>query len=136
MQAEKEIDEAKKEARVAQLVAIAARNAKARVEDDLTKALNALVAIEEGERKSEAEISRLEAKRMSLLLKIKASKGEVSSLHAQAGKDKEGMKEDYKKALELIFAYGYGCCTFKHSICEDQLENPNGMPDYVDPLPS
>ena len=39
------------------------------------------------------------------------------------------MKEDYQKALELFFAYGYGCNVFKHDICEDQPKVPDGMPD-------
>ena len=45
------------------------------------------------------------------------------------------MEEDYQKALELIFAYGYRCCAFKHSIYGDQPEIPYGMPDSADPLP-
>ena len=44
------------------------------------------------------------------------------------------MEEDYYKALKLVFAYGYGCCMFKHNICGDQLKVPNGMPDSSDPL--
>ena len=56
----------------------------------------------------------------------------MSSLHSWAGKDKEAKEEDYKKALELIFAYGYGCCVFKHNICGDNPEVPNGMPDSSD----
>ena len=51
------------------------------------------------------------------------------------GKDKEAMEEDYQKAMKLIFAYGYRCCAFKHSIYEEQLEIPDGMPDFIDPLP-
>ena len=46
------------------------------------------------------------------------------------------MEEDYQKALELIFAYGYGCCVFKHNICGDQPKVPDGMPDSSDLLPS
>ena len=46
----------------------------------------------------------------------------MSSLQSQAGKDKAAMEEDYQKALELIFAYGYGCCMFKHNIYDDQPE--------------
>ena len=42
IQAEKERDEAKQEARVAQMVAAAAEDAKDKVEVDLTKALNSL----------------------------------------------------------------------------------------------
>ena len=44
---EKERDDTKKEARVAQLVVASAGDAKARVEVDLTKALNSLAAVEE-----------------------------------------------------------------------------------------
>ena len=60
----------------------------------------------------------------------------MSSLHSQVGKDKEAMEEDYQKALELIFVYGYRCCVFKHNICRDQPEVPDGMPDsfYLLPL--
>ena len=53
----------------------------------------------------------------------------------QTVKDKEAMEEDYLKALELFFAYGYGCCVFKHDICGDQLEVPDGMPDPSNFLP-
>ena len=73
--------------------------------------------------------------RSSLLLELEASKDEVSSLHSQVAKDKESMEEDYQKALELIFSYGYGCCAFKHNICNDQPEIPDGMPDSANPLP-
>ena len=63
------------------------------------------------------------------------TKNEVSFLHSQAGKEKEAMEDDYQKALELIFAYGYGCCVFKHKICGDQPEVLDGMLDSSNPLP-
>ena len=44
------------------------------------------------------------------------------------------MDEDYQKALEVIFSYGYGCCAFKHNICGDLLKVPDHMPDSI-PLP-
>ena len=59
----------------------------------------------------------------------------MSSLNSQASKDKEAMEEDYLKALKLIFAYDYECCAYKHNICGDQPEVPNGMPDSSDLLP-
>ena len=59
----------------------------------------------------------------------------MSSLHSQADKDKEAMEEDYYKAWELIFAYGYECCVFKHNICGDQPKVLDGMPDSFGPLP-
>ena len=45
------------------------------------------------------------------------------------------MEEDYQKALEVIFAYGYGCYAFKHNIYGDQPKVPDSMPDSSDPLP-
>ena len=62
-------------------------------------------------------------------MEIGAAKDEVSSLHSQVGKDKEAMEEDYQKALEVIFAYGYRYCVFKHNIYGDQPEVPDGIPD-------
>ena len=59
---------------------------------------------------------------------------EVSTFNSQARNDKEAMKEDYHKALEVIFAYGYGCCAFKHNICGDKPEVPDGVPNSSDPL--
>ena len=89
---------------------------------------------EEARSRVEAETTCLKVERTSLLMEIRAAKDEVSSLQFQIGKDKEAMKEDYQKALELIFAYGYGCCIFKHNICGDHPEVPNGMPDSSNPL--
>ena len=45
------------------------------------------------------------------------------------------MEEDYRKALKLIFEYGYGCCALKHNIYGDQPEVQDGMPDSSDLLP-
>ena len=44
------------------------------------------------------------------------------------------MEEDYQKDLEVIFAYGYGCCMFKHNICGSQLKVLDGMSDSSNPL--
>ena len=95
-----------------------------------------MATVEEGGHKSKAKIASLEVERTSLLLELEVSKGEVSSLHARVGKDKEAMEKDYQKALELIFAYGYGCCKFKHSIYEDRPEILNDMSDSTNPLHS
>ena len=66
--AEKERDEAKQEAKMALLAVIAVGDAKARVEDDQARVLDALAA-DEGDRcKSEAEIAHLAVERTSLLL--------------------------------------------------------------------
>ena len=130
-QEEKERDEAKQEAKVARLTAVAAVDAKARAKNDLNRVQGALVAEEEDGHKLEAEVACLAVERTSLLLELGASKDEVYSLHSQAGKD----KEHYQKALKPIFSYCYGCYAFKHIICSDQAGIPDGMPYFVDPLP-
>ena len=37
--------------------------------------------------------------------------------------------------MEVIFAYGYLCCVFKHNICGDHPEVPEGMPNFANLLP-
>ena len=77
------------------------------MESGLARVQDALAAVEEARRRAEAKTAHLEIERTSLLLELGATKDEVSSLHSQAGKDKVAMEEDYQKALEVIFAYGY-----------------------------
>ena len=77
---EKDMDEAKEEAHIAQLAAVATGDAKARVEDDLSRVQAALEIVEEARLKVEAEAARLEVERTSLLLEIGAVKDEVYSL--------------------------------------------------------
>ena len=108
------------------LVVVVEGDAKALVEDKLARVQDALVVEEEAKRKFEA--AHLEVKRTSLLLEVRTVKDEVFSLYSQAGKDKDAMEEDYQKALELIFAYDYGCCTFKQNIYGDQPKVLDGMP--------
>ena len=132
---EKERDKVKQEDKVARLAALAVGEAKARAEDDLTRARDALVAVKEDGRWLEAKVAHLTVEQTSFLLDLEASRDEVSTLHSQEGKDKEAMVEDYQKALEQIFTYGYGCCAFKHSIRGDRPRIPNGMLDSAHPLP-
>ena len=108
--------------------------ARVRAEDDLARVRDALAVVEGAKRKAEAETARLEVEWTSLLLELGVAKDEVSSLQSQAGKDKEAMEEDYQKTLEVIFAYGYGCCMFKHNICGSQPEVLDDMLDSTNLL--
>ena len=117
------------------LAAVVAGDLKARAEEELARVRDSLEAAEDARRKDEVEAARLEVERTSLLLDIEAAKDEVFFLKSQAGKDKEAMEEDYEKALELIFAYGYRCCMLKHNICGDKPKVPDGMCDSSVPLP-
>ena len=96
------------EAKVARLTAVAVGDSKAMVEDDLSRALDALAAAEEDRHRLEVELAHLAIERTSLLLELKASNDEVSSLHSQASKDKEAMEEDYQKAWSLFFLMATG----------------------------
>ena len=100
----------------------------ARVKDALAAAEEARAVAEEARRKAESEVTRLEVDQMSLLLDLGMAKDEVFSLQSEAGKDKKAMEKEYQKALDVIFAYGYGCCVFKHNICGDRLCN---TPNYT-----
>ena len=124
----------KHKAKVAHLATSAAGDAKERAEEDLSRVQEALAATEEGRCKAEAGNARLEVEWTSFLLKLGATKDEVSSFHSQVGRDKEAIKEEYHKALKVIFANGYRCCVFKHNICGDYPEVLDGMPDSADPL--
>ena len=61
----------------------------------MARVKEALAAVEEGRCKAEAEIVLFEVERTSLLLELRVTKDEVSSLHSQAGRDKEAMEEEY-----------------------------------------
>ena len=132
---EEERDRAKEKAQVTRLAVVAVGNAKAWAEEDRARVQGTLAASEEAKCKAESKTARLEVERTSLLLQIRAVKDEVCFLQSQAVKNKEAMEEDYQKALEEIFSYGYGCCVFKHNICGDHPEVPKGVPDSSILLP-
>ena len=90
-QAEKERDKAK----VACLTVVTTGDAKARVKDNLTRALDALAYEEEDDCRLEAEVAHLAVEQMSLLLELEASKDEVSSLHSQVSKEKNSCIPGY-----------------------------------------
>ena len=138
---EKEREEAKEEAQVAQLAVVVVGDAREKLEGDFARVKDALAATEEAKavaekarHKVESKAARLEVDQTPLLLELGVAKDEVSSLQSQASKDKEVMEEEYQKALKVIFSYGYGCCVFKHNICGDRPEVLEGMLDSANPL--
>ena len=64
------------------MAAVATCEAKARIEDDLTRVRDALEAGEEDRHGLEAKIARLAVERTLLLLELEASKDELSALHS------------------------------------------------------
>ena len=67
---------------MAHLTIVAVVDAEGRVEDDLTRARDALAAKEEDGRRLEVEVACLAVERTLLLLELEASKDEVSSFHS------------------------------------------------------
>ena len=105
----------------------------ARVQDALAATEEARAVAEKAKRKAEAEATRLDVDISPTRDWGGQGRGILSPLRSR---QRQGtMEEDYQKALEVIFSYGYGCCVFKHNICGDPPEVPNGMPDSSDPLP-
>ena len=45
------------------------------------------------------------------------------------------MEAEFDASSDVIFNYGYGCCTFVHDICGSKPMIPAGMPDTTKPLP-
>ena len=78
--AEAERDAARHEASMARMDAEAAGNARAKVESELARVLNALAVSEEARWKVEDDASHLAVERVSRLLELGPSKDEVSAL--------------------------------------------------------
>ena len=90
------------------------------MESELAWVQNALAVLEEVRLKAKDKASRLAVERVSLLQNVGTSKDEVSTLQAQALKEKKALKEVYEEGFNVIFNYGYGGCAFAHSICGSQ----------------
>ena len=125
--AETERDAARHEASMARIDSNAAGSARAKVESELARVQNALAISEEARQKAEDEASCLAVERVSLLIELMTSKDEVSTLQAQAFKEKKALDEAYEEGFDVIFNYGYGCCAFAHNICGSQPIVPDGV---------
>ena len=64
----------------------------------------------------EDESSRLADERVSLLLKLGVSKDELTGVWPEATKEKKAVEEVLDVGFDVIFNYGYGCCSFAHNI--------------------
>ena len=90
--AEAETDVARHEASMARMDADTARSARAKVESEYAKVQNALAISEEAGREEEYESIRLDVEKVFMLLKLGTSKYEVSTLQAQALKEKKTLE--------------------------------------------
>ena len=122
-------DAARHDALMARMDSDVAGKARARVESELARVQNALVATDKVRQKADNEVSCLTDKRISLLLELGTCKDETSSIQAEALRENEALKEAYEGGLDVIFNYGYGYCAFAHNICGSYPEVPYGMLD-------
>ena len=68
-------------------------------------------------------------------MELGASKDELSDFQAKVTMEKKAMKEEFDVSGDVIFNYGYGCCTFAHDICGSKPLILVGMPDTTKSLP-
>ena len=81
---------------MAPIDAAAAGSARTQVESELARVQNALAVSEEARQKAEDKASRQAAERVSLLLELGTCKDEVSSIRAEALKEKKALEEAYE----------------------------------------
>ena len=105
------------------------------MESELDGAQHALATSGEAWRKAGEEASSLTDERVSLLVKLGASKDELFSFWAEVSKERKASEEAFDAGFDVIFNYGYGCCAFAHNICGSKPRIPVGMPDTSKSLP-
>ena len=113
----------------------ASEDARHKGESELTGAQHALAASEEARWKAEDEANRLADGRVSLLLELGASKGELIGVLVEASKEKKALDEAFDAGFDVIFNYGYGCCAFTHNISVTEPVFLDGIPNTSKPLP-
>ena len=95
----------------------ASEDAQRKMEFELNVAQQALVASREACRTADEEASRLTDERVSLLVKLGASKDELFAFCIEVTKEKKALEAEYDVGFEAIFNYGYGYYAFAHNIC-------------------
>ena len=112
----------------------ASEDARRKMEFELDVAQQALAASEEACRTAEEEASLLTDERVSLLIKLGASKDELPAFRAEVAKEKKALEAEYDVGFEVIFNYEYGCYAFAHNICGSKPKILDGMPCTLEPL--
>ena len=109
--------------------------ARQKAESPLDSVQQALVAAKEVYRKAKEEIFRLTDEQLSLIMEVGAGKEELATFQAKATTEREAMEAEFNATSDVIFNYGYGCCSFTHDICGSNPMIPAGMLDMPESLP-
>ena len=113
----------------------ASEGVRMKVESELDSVKQALAVVGEACLMTEEENFRLTNERLSLIMELGASKEELSAFQAKMIKERKAMEENFNASSDVIFNYGYGCCTFKHNICGSKPMILSRMLDTSKPLP-
>ena len=84
---------------------------------------------------TEEENCRLTNERLSLIMELGASMEELSAFQEKMIKERKAMEAEFNASMDVIFDYGYGCCTFTQNICGSKPIIPVEMPDTSKLLP-
>ena len=76
-----------------------------------------MAAAGEACRKVEEENGLLTNERLSLLMKLRATKDEFVVFREKTSVEKKLMEAEFYARSDVIFNYGYDCCAFTHNIC-------------------
>ena len=67
-------------------------------------------------------------------MELGATKDDFAAFRERTSVEKKAMEVEFDARSDVIFNYGYGCCTFVHNICGSEPLIPVGMLDTSTPL--
>ena len=92
------------------------------------------MATKEACRRVEEENSHLTDERLSLLVKLGATKDYFMAFREKSLAEWSALEVEFDASNDVIFNYGYGCCAFAHDIRGSKPKIPPGMSDTSTPL--
>ena len=74
------------------------------------------MATKEACRGAEKESDRLTNERLSLLMELGAIKDDFAAFREKSSAERSALEAEFEASIDVIFNYGYGCCTYAHDI--------------------
>ena len=105
-----------------------------KAESELDFVQQALTAVKEACRKAEEENGRLTDERLSLLMELGTTKDDFVAFREKSSTEKSTLEVEFDACSDVIFNYGYDCCSFAHDIRGSKPMIPARMPDTYAPL--
>ena len=105
-----------------------------KTESELGSGQQALVAFKEACWRVEKESGRLTDEQMSLLVELGTTKDDFTTFRERSFVERPTLETKFDASSDVIFNYGYGCCSFTYDIRGCKPKIPHGMPDTSTPL--